>query len=151
MPAGADTMATPAIGRLPARYSFILNPYPDQRLSRCPKCRRLTQLRKFAFLIHVDKWGPLALGKTCRYCAHCELIIAHQDELEAQLAHSFSTLAPGMIGNEYLVLGTVEKRVWQRGLQQRGGTLDEMLEYVADFKQTLDLAIEGGWRPVRQR
>lgn len=26
----------------------------------------------------------MALGKTCRYCLRCELIMAHQDELEAQ-------------------------------------------------------------------
>jgi hypothetical protein len=83
-------MAKKRIGKLPPRYSFILNPYADVRLSRCPRCQKLTYLRKFALFIHIDVWGPMALGKTCRYCSRCELIMAHQDELEAQLAHSFS-------------------------------------------------------------
>ncbi|MDB5299625.1 MAG: hypothetical protein JWO87_1288, partial [Phycisphaerales bacterium] len=26
------------------------------------------------------------LGKTCKYCSHCELILCNQDELDAQLA-----------------------------------------------------------------
>ena len=87
-------MAKRTVGNLPPRYSFILNPYRDIRLSKCPKCDRPTHLRKFALLIHVDDWGPLVLGKTCRYCTPCELIVAHQDELEAQLAHSLSSIAP---------------------------------------------------------
>jgi len=89
------------IGKLPPRYSFILNSYTDVRLSKCPRCQKLTHLRKFALFIHIDAWGPMALGKTCRYCSRCELIMAHQDELEAQLAHSFSQMAPEVIGNEY--------------------------------------------------
>ena len=105
-------MATKRIGKLPPRYSFILNPYTDVRLSKCPRCQKPTHLRKFALFIHIDAWGPMALGKTCRYCSRCALIMAHQDELEAQLAHSFSQIAPEFIGNEYLVLGTIDKKVW---------------------------------------
>ena len=90
-------MAKKRIGKLPPRYSFMLNPYTDVRLSKCPRCQKLTYLRKFALFIHIDAWGPMALGKTCRYCARCELIMAHQDELEAQLAHSFSQIAPAVL------------------------------------------------------
>src|SRR5262245_20244008 len=96
-------VAKRSIGKLRPRYSFILNPYRDARLSKCPKCERLTFLRNFAMFIHVDKWGPLVLGKTCRYCARCELIVAHQDELEAELAHSLAKFAPEAVGSEYLV------------------------------------------------
>jgi hypothetical protein len=55
------------------RYFFILNPYSDVRVSKCPKCNRATSTRKFALFIHVDGFGPLALGKTCRYCANIAL------------------------------------------------------------------------------
>ena len=144
-------MTNPTIGKLLPRYSFILNPYPSERVTRCPKCRRLTYLRKFALFIHVAEWGPLVLGKTCRYCARCELIIVHQDELEAQLAHNLSTIAPRMIGNEYMVLGTVEKGVWQKCLKEGGGTMGEMLEHTADFKHMMDLVVEGGWHPAGKR
>src|SRR5918912_4177948 len=110
-------MTNTRIGKLRPRYSFMLNPYPDVRLSKCPKCQKLTHLRKFALFIHIDKWGPIALGKTCRYCSRCELIMAHQNELEAELAYSFSQIAPEVIGSDYMVLGTVEKKVWQAGVR----------------------------------
>jgi hypothetical protein len=93
----------------------------------------------------------MALGKTCRYCTRCELIIVHQHELEAELAYSFRTIAPHVVGNKYMVLGTVDKRTWQRGLQGSGPQLDEVLKHTADFKTVLDLQVEpGGWYPASQ-
>src|SRR5262249_1597537 len=132
------------IGKLPPRYSFILNPYHDARLSKCPKCDRPTHPRKFPLLIHVDQWGLMVLGKTCRYCTPCELIIAHQDELESELTKGFSRIAPEVVGNEYLVFGTMDKAVWKRGLHGSGVRLDDALDHAADFKHVLDLKIEGG-------
>ena len=127
----------------------MLNPHSDVRLSKCPKCQKPTHLRKFALFIHIDAWGPLALGKTCRYCSRCELIMAHQDELEAELAHSFTRVAPDVIGNEYMVLGTIEKKAWKQGLGGQGQPLGEMMQYVAEFKRHYDLAYEpGGWYPA---
>ena len=104
-------------------------------------------MRKFALLLHIEKWGLLALGKTCRYCSGCELIIAHQDELEDELVHLFERIAPEVIGNPYLVLGTVEKRRWKESLGHGGDELKQALEHVAEFKKILDLKIEGGWLP----
>src|SRR5688500_5343032 len=132
------------IGKLPPRYSFILNQHQDTRLSKCPLCQKLTYPRKFVLFIHIDSWGPMALGKTCKYCSRCELIMAHQDELEAQLAYSFSTIAPEIIGNDYLVIGTVDKRIWKQGLKGSSGELGEMLNHIADFKKVYDLHVEPG-------
>ena len=144
-------MASTRVGKLPPRYSFILNPHSETRLSKCPKCQKLTHLRKFALFIHIDKWGPMVLGKTCRYCSCCELIMVHQDELEAQLTHSFSQIAPEVIGNEYMVLGTIAKKVWQEGLGGRGQELAKALQHVADFKKYYNLEYEpGGWYPANQ-
>ena len=144
-------MAKAKIGKLPPRYSFILNPYSDEHLSKCPKCHRPTHLRKFSLSIHIADWGLMTLGKTCRYCTPCELIIVNQDELEAQLAYSFHTIAPEVVGNQYLMLGTVDKKIWQSGLQGSGAQLDEVLKHAADFKQVLDLQVEpGGWYPTSQ-
>ena len=100
-------MARDRIGELPPRYSYMLNPHSDVRLSKCPKCEKLTYLRKFALLIHIEAWGLMALGKTCRYCSRCELIMVHQAELEAELAQSFRRIAPEVIGKAYMVLGTI--------------------------------------------
>jgi hypothetical protein len=72
--------------------------------------------------------------------------MVHQDELEAQLAHSFSQIA-----NEYLVLGTIDKKVWKEGLAGDGGQLGEMLKHMADFKRVLNLEVEpGGWYPAER-
>jgi len=143
-------MAPGKIGERSPRYSYMLNPYSDVRLSKCPKCGKLTYARKFALLIHIEAWGPLALGKTCRYCSRCELIMVHQDELEAELAQSFTRIAPEVIGNAYLVLGTVEKKVWQEALNGRGQPLEHIREHVAQFKKVYALEYEpGGWYPAR--
>lgn len=78
--------------------------------------------------------------------------MVHQAELEAELADKFATLAPEVIGNEYMVLGTVEKKVWQRGLQGSGTGLDEVLKHTSDFKKVLDLKVEpGGWYPAEEK
>jgi hypothetical protein len=126
----------------------MLNPQAVERLSRCPTCQKRTHPRKFALFIHVDGWGAMALGKTCRYCAACELIVAHQDKLEAELAHTFGRIAPEAVGKQYVVLGTIDKnkKLWQAGLEGRGGDPTTILEHVADYERAYDLVYEpGGW------
>jgi predicted Rdx family selenoprotein len=140
-------MATQRIGGLPPRYSFILNKYADVRVSKCPRCDRLTNSQKFALFIHVDDLGPLILGKTCRYCPKCELIVAHQDELEAQLAVGQVRLQPGKSG--YFVIGTMDRKAWERGLTGSGVTLADSMKHVAEFKKVFTLKVEGGgWGPA---
>ena len=136
------------IGELHPRYSFMLNPHAELRLSKCPKCSQPTHLRKFALFIHVDRWGSIALGKTCRYCSRCELIMVHRDELEEQLAHSLTQIAPEAIGNEYVVLGTIEVKAWREGLRGREKQPAALLQHIADFKNVYELEYEpGGWYP----
>jgi hypothetical protein len=143
----SKTTGEPRIGKLPPRYGFMLNPFPQTRLSRCPKCERLTFPRKFALLIHVEGWGPYVQGKTCKYCARCELIMCQQDELEEQLTQAFLRLGPDLVGNEYVVLGTVATRVWKRAVRGATPGLGEALEHVAQFKGYHDLRYDpGGWR-----
>jgi hypothetical protein len=144
-------MARERIGKLPPRYSFLLNPYTDVRLSKCPRCERLTHPRKFALFIITKDFGPLVLGKTCRYCTRCELVIAHQDELEAELARSPARLGPGEGEDRYFVVGTVDRRTWKKGLSGSGPQLENALEHLADFKNYFDLHVEpGGWRPAEE-
>ena len=115
--------------------------------SKCPKCSRLTYTRKFPLLIHVDGYGLLNLGKTCRYCSKCEFIIAHQDELESVMAEIFSALCPEVVGNEYLVIGVVVQKVWKRSLVEQSG-IEELIENASDFKQHLVLSCDpAGWVP----
>jgi hypothetical protein len=135
------------LGHQPPRYSFILNPYRDARFTKCPQCDQPTRLRKFALLIHVDDLGLLAHGKTCRFCTTCEILIAHQDELEAQMAANLNQAAPEAIGNEYLVIGTLDRKVWRRSLTDPI-PIPEMLEHAADFEVVLTLEPAPGWYPA---
>jgi len=124
------------LGHLPPQYKFFLNPYTDARFSSCPRCGGKTKQRKLPLAIHVDQWGMVMMNKTCRFCPYCELLIAHQDELEAQLAQLFAERAPEVIGNEYLVIGTLERPEWRRGLKQPL-TTEEMRAALHDFSDVL--------------
>jgi hypothetical protein len=120
------------LGGLPPRYSFMLNPYPDQRISRCPLCEHKTGQRKIPLLIHIDPLHLIALNYTCRYCRACDLLIAHKHEIEHLLTALFGQYDPDVIGNDYLIMGTVEKSVWREGLTQ-SKTVQEMLPHASDF------------------
>ena len=134
-------MVKTTIGKLPPRYSLMLNPHTEVRLSKCPKCRNATYLRKFALFIHIDEWGPMVLGKTCRYCSRCAMVMVQQTELELELAHGLSQIAPQVTGKHYLVLGTMEKKIWREGLDGEAKPLVAMLKHVADFKHRFELQI----------
>jgi hypothetical protein len=87
------------------------------------------------------------LGKSCKYCSQCEFIIVHQDELETELAAHFEQTRPDVIGNDYLVSGTVERKARREGLDQPK-TLDQVLAHAADFKEHLEIEYQpGGWYP----
>jgi hypothetical protein len=120
----------------PTRHRFILNPYLAERFGACPMCSGLTEQRKFPLLIHVYPHNPVAINKTCCYCARCDLIIAHRDELEEQLVLLFESHSPGLIGNEYLVMGTLNHDVWERGCRIPL-TVPEMLANLYVFKEVL--------------
>ena len=129
-------MSHARLGYLTPRYSFFLNPYSDVRFSRCPKCQRFTNLRKFALLIHVDPMGLIPLRKTCRYCPVCELIIAHQNEIEPQLLSILSKHDPRRLGKPYFVIGTLSLKVWETGMTS-SLTFEQIRQHTADFRYQL--------------
>ena len=138
-------------GSLPPRYSLMLNPYPEERLWRCPCCERKMGQRKLPLLIHVDPQCLMALNYTCRYCAPCDLLVAHKFELEHLLYQYFSQTQPDAVGNSYLILGTVEKKVWREGYKDPQKLLDfrsatsDFKTYFADLRLTC-----GGYYHVDQ-
>jgi hypothetical protein len=136
----------PRLGALPPRYSFVLNPDLRAKFTKCPRCNAQTRLRKLPLLIHVEHpaGARLAiLGKTCRLCLVCEILIAHDADISRLLVAS-GLAAEG--GNpSYVVLGTVAPPVWRAGLT-RGVTLDTVRAYAADFKQYMRIDVTpGGW------
>jgi hypothetical protein len=97
----------PRFGQLEPQYNFALNPYPDARFSKCPDCEQKTRQRELPLLTHVDPMHLIALNYTCRYCPDCDLLITHQGEIEELLAALFVEDDPSVIGNDYLMIGTV--------------------------------------------
>jgi hypothetical protein len=130
------------LGKQPPRYRFLLNPFRDRRFAICPNCDGRTLLRKVPLVVHVDPINPVAINKSCRYCPACDLLIAHQDEVEAELSALFVRRAPGLVGNSYLVLGTLDRDAWKRGVAEPLST-QEMVEQLHDFVEVLELRRAG--------
>ena len=114
---GADLMSSRTrkmdrMGALPPRYSFFLNPHPNERYTRCPRCKATTRARKIPLVIHVDSVGLVLLRKTCRLCVVCEMLIAH----EAEVNRVIEGLAPYAANPATIVVGTLGSVTWLGGL-----------------------------------
>ena len=62
----------------------------------------------------------------------------------------FSRLNPKAIGNDYLIIGTLDRKVWREGMQHPK-TIDETpgVPHVADFKDVRRVEVRpAGWYPV---
>jgi hypothetical protein len=135
----------PARTRAKKRHKFFLNPYSDCGFTKCPKCDRPTKIRKYPLVIHIEPQQLLLLNKKCKYCSSCDLIIAKKEEIESVLALG---LNPQLGKNDYLVIGTVERKDW---LQGNKGSLppQEIIERMYVFQDVWDFeVIPGGWYPA---
>jgi len=115
-------------------------PTPDSRDVRGAMQRRT--FRKLSLVVHVEDVGLVLLGKTCRLCLACETVVAHQADLDRLLG-----VVGGDANPKYLVLGTVDRRVWRRGLEGHV-SLNEVATHMADFKRYLMVDFTpSGWYP----
>jgi hypothetical protein len=139
-------------GGMPSKYGFMVNPYPEERVSRCPLCEQKSKQRKTPILIHIVPKHLIVLNYTCRYCPDCDLLIAHKHEVEHYLTVLFTQLAPEAIGNNYMAMGTIEKSVWREGLKEQKD-IKELLPHTSDFiKYYQDLQItRAGYYQVGQK
>jgi hypothetical protein len=127
------------------RYYFFLNTYKDMAFTHCPKCEGKTKIRKHCLLIHIDPNYYLSLNKSCRYCPYCDLIIVKQTDLEGQLTAICEQYALDIIGNEYFVFGTMDRRDWK---DAKIGKIahDKVLERAYSFKDIWKFEVHpGGW------
>src|SRR5213592_2737676 len=115
------------LGKRPKKHYFFLNQYQDARFTSCPKCGTKTLLRKFPLVVHIEPLNLMTLNKSCRFCPRCDLVIAHQDEVESVLAAFFAEHKPEVVGHDYLVMGTVDRADWREGRQGQL-TPQDMLE-----------------------
>jgi hypothetical protein len=136
------------LGKLKPQHRFFLNPYPDIRFTRCPDCERMMKKRKRPFVVHVDPHILLTLNMTAQYCPACDLIILHQDHVEALLYHAIAPAMPDSLGRDFLVLGTLERAAWQ----QRPQDMEFLLANLHDFKEVLIYTpAHYGWGPAPER
>ena len=139
---------TDRMGALPPRYSCFLNPHPNERFTRCPRCKATTRLRKIPLVIHVDSMGLVLLRKTCRLCVVCEMLIAQEVEVNRVI----EGLAPcAGIPPMYLVLGTLGSGTWRDGMSA-GVAMQEVQQDMADFKAYMRVEImPRHWAPKDAR
>jgi hypothetical protein len=85
----------------------------------------------------------MMLGKTCRLCVVCEVLIAHEQEVTPLLVAS--GIATSIAAPNYLVLGIAAARVWRSGIA-RGVSLEAFRESMTDFNEYLRVNVApGGW------
>lgn len=135
------------LGKQEPRYRFFLNPYGDLRFTSCPQCGNRMRQRKLPLVIHIDPFGLYILNKTCKYCPACDLLLAHQDEIEwllAQVAAEQGREAPSAGG--YLIVGTIDRPDWKAGMEN-ALPLSRLLERLHDFREVVIFKVDYGWRP----
>ena len=137
------------LSAMPKAYNFIINPYPDVRLSKCPFCDGKTGQRKRPLVVHIDPQQLISLNYTCRFCKKCDLLMAHKDEIEHLLTTLFQQHNPTLIGNEYLIMGTIERKIWQASMKLPMMP-QEMLSYLQVFKEVYTelRMLQQGWFPI---
>jgi hypothetical protein len=72
----------------------------------------------------------------------CDLLIVHQDNAERLLASICTEQKPEVVGNAYLVIGTMAKLAWKRGTQQQLNP-QGMFEALHDFKEVVTFKLVG--------
>ena len=130
-----STQKPARLGKLPPRHRFFLNPYVDERFTRCPGCGDATKVRKKPFLIHIDPDVLLLLNMRGRYCPACDVLILHQNVVEDLLVRTFEQRRPDIIGNDYLILGTVEPAFWRK--HKGKATAGPLFDNLHDFEQVV--------------
>ena len=70
----------------------------------------------------------------------------HQDH--GYLAAFFEQQAPEIVGNDYLVIGTVDRADWKQGAVGTVTTKD-MIERLHDFEDVLKFEIAPRWMPPK--
>jgi hypothetical protein len=122
------------------RHYFLLNPYEGCAFTRCPKCNNKTKVRKFSLVIHIDPRQMLLLNKQCKYCPSCDLIIVKEEGLKQLMVASIDQVRPAIVGNDYLVMGTVERKDWRESNQKQMEPT-EIIKRMYVFKDVWNLKV----------
>lgn len=92
------------------RHTLFLNPYPDHRFHHCPRCGRETHKRNRVLIAQSGPDFVAPAMATCRYCTKCDLLIAHQDEIEQALREMLPPHEQEkVLGGQIAVFGTLDR------------------------------------------
>ena len=133
------------------KHRFFLNPYVDCAFTKCPKCETKTKIRKFPLVIHIEPQQLFFLNKKCKYCTNCDLIIVKKQEIESLIAAGLNQSHPEIIENNYLVMGTIERKDWQaanKGLLSSQEIINRM--YIFKDQWNFEV-IPAGWYPSEEK
>jgi hypothetical protein len=90
-------------------------------------------------------FGFVLLRKTCRLCLACEMLIAHEFELNEEI-HRVAARSDG--DGEYLVLGTLGSGTWRAGIRE-SISLEQVKLDMADFMAYMKIDITPRqWAPA---
>ncbi len=128
----------------PPYTSFFLNPYIETRCWRCPVCTANTRQRTVPLVIRMTPQRALALKHTCRYCPACDLLIAHQDEVEIALETVLADRTAASAFKDDQIAGTLDRPDFQRALQGQM-TMEELIARTRAFTRVLEVKLVGGW------
>src|SRR3990172_5377340 len=119
-----------------------------------PICRRgnkgQAQIRRPAAALHllpqsVHRLSLHTLPQLRSTNALAQVRLVHSRRSGSLLAILFNRLDPKALGNDYLIIGTVERKVWREGLR-RPKIINEILPHVADFKEVRRVEVRpAGW------
>lgn len=126
------------------RHYFFLSDYKGFAYTKCPKCKSKTLIRKFPLVIHIEPRQIFVLNKKCKYCTRCDLIIVLKPEVKTLMTISFEDKIPDIVGNNYLVMGTLEKSDWRARKNMQDDV--EIIERMYAFREVWDFElIRPGW------
>lgn len=126
-------------------YNYLLNPYPELRFTKCPVCEGKKGQRKLPLVIHVDPQNLINLNYTHRYCRRCNTLIGHKHEIEQLLLDLFSQHNQDVVGNRYVIIGTMEMKAWREELN-RQLSVSEARAHIHDLKTNEELRMTmAGW------
>jgi hypothetical protein len=142
--AGAAKTADIARRFLRRGHRLVLNPYDDVAFTRCPQCSQPTKVRKVHLVVHIEPRQLLVLNKSCRLCEGCDLLFVKKSELESLMAYAADQFAPDVIGNDYLVLGTLDAEDGRR-VKRGASTFDPaLMDKIYYFRGELEVK-PSGW------
>jgi len=75
------------------------------------------------------------------------MLIGHKDEIEHYLTELFLKIDSNVIGGDYVIIGTVEKKAWHENMKEPKA-FNEIQQHIHDFKsyQCIRMTMAGWFR-----